>query len=130
MKNLKIGLRLGIGFAVVLLLLLAIAVIGSMRLNALQTEITDLVGDKNFKVATSNDMIASLNLIGLTHRNMLIMRGDADLRDFAQTANEERTKLIKGLETLDSLSYGNEGERLIHGCSGIPRGHQAGHGHA
>ena len=55
MKNLKIGLRLGIGFAVVLLLLLAIAVIGSMRLNALQAEITDLVGDKNFKVATSND---------------------------------------------------------------------------
>ena len=113
MKNLKIGLRLGIGFAVVLLLLLAIAVIGSMRLNALQAEITDLVGDKNFKVATSNDMIDSISMLGMVHRNMLIMRGEADLREFVQTANEERTKLIKGLETLDSLSYGNEGERLL-----------------
>ena len=113
MKNLKIGLRLGIGFAVVLLLLLAIAVIGSMRLNTLQTEITDLVGDKNFKVATSNDMIDSLGQLGMTHRNMLIMRGDADLREFAQTANAERTKLLKDLEALDGLSFGDEGERLL-----------------
>ena len=97
MKNLKIGLRLGIGFAVVLLLLLAIAVIGSMRLNALQTEITDLVGDKNFKVATSNDMIDSIGQLGMMHRNMLIMRGDAALREFAQTANAERTKLAKAV---------------------------------
>ncbi|EPZ16549.1 hypothetical protein M622_12515 [Thauera terpenica 58Eu] len=113
MKNLKIGLRLGIGFAVVLLLLLAIAVIGSMRLNALQAEITDLVGDKNFKVATSNDMIDSIGMLGMMHRNMLIMRGDADLREFAQTANAERTKLAKDLEALDGLSFGDEGERLL-----------------
>ena len=47
MKNLKIGLRLGIGFAIVLALLLIVAVMGSLRLGNLQAEITDIVGDKN-----------------------------------------------------------------------------------
>ncbi|WP_297365945.1 methyl-accepting chemotaxis protein, partial [Thauera sp.] len=113
MKNLKIGTRLGIGFAIVLLLLTAIAVMGSMRLNTLQAEITDIVRDKNVKVATSNDMIASISLLGMTHRNMLIMRDDKDLPGFLQTAGEERAKLAKSIETLDSLSYGDEGERLL-----------------
>ncbi|MDV7395796.1 MCP four helix bundle domain-containing protein, partial [Arthrospira platensis SPKY1] len=68
MKNLKIGIRLGIGFAIVLLLLVAIAAVGSLRLSNLQAEITDIVSDKNVKLSTSNEMIASINLIGMLHR--------------------------------------------------------------
>ena len=122
MKNLKIGIRLGVGFAIVLLLLIAIAVMGSMRLNNLQSQITDLVRDKNVKVATSNDMIASISLLGMTHRNMLIMRDDKDLPGFLQTAGEERAKLAKNIEILDELSYGDEGERLLDGIKSARQG--------
>ncbi|HRO37845.1 methyl-accepting chemotaxis protein [Thauera sp.] len=122
MKNLKIGIRLGVGFAIVLLLLIAIAVMGSMRLNNLQSQITDLVRDKNVKVATSNDMIASISLLGMTHRNMLIMRDDKDLPGFLQTAGEERAKLAKNIEILDDLSYGDEGERLLDGIKSARQG--------
>ncbi|ENO75530.1 methyl-accepting chemotaxis protein [Thauera sp. 63] len=115
MKNLKIGIRLGIGFAVVLTLLVAIAILGSLRLSNLQTEITDMVSDKNVKLATSNEMIASIDLIGMLHRNMLIMRGDEDIRGFTQTVTEERAKLLKNLEGLEKLSYGDEGKRLLNG---------------
>ncbi len=122
MKNLKIGTRLGVGFAIVLLLLIAIAVMGSMRLNNLQTQITDIVRDKNVKVATSNDMIASISMLGMVHRNMLIMRGDENLREFLQTANAERANLAKNIEALDSLSYGEEGERLLDGVKSTRQG--------
>ncbi|MBP6726269.1 MAG: MCP four helix bundle domain-containing protein, partial [Thauera sp.] len=61
MKNLKIGLRLGIGFAIVLALLLIVAVMGSLRLASLQAEITDIVNDKNVKVTTSNKIIDEVN---------------------------------------------------------------------
>ncbi|MDX9885790.1 methyl-accepting chemotaxis protein, partial [Thauera sp.] len=113
MKNLKIGLRLGIGFAIVLALLLIVAVMGSLRLGNLQAEITDIVGDKNVKVATSNDMIDAVNMIGLLHRNMLIMRGDDDIRSFTQGTNDERAKLLKSLEALEAFSYGDQGVRLL-----------------
>ncbi|MBP6490456.1 MAG: methyl-accepting chemotaxis protein, partial [Thauera sp.] len=115
MKNLKIGLRLGIGFAIVLALLLIVAVMGSLRLGNLQAEITDIVGDKNVKVATSNDMIDAVNTIGLLHRNMLIMRGDDDIRSFTQGTNDERAKILKSLEALDAFSYDDQGVRLLDG---------------
>nr|WP_232431550.1 MCP four helix bundle domain-containing protein [Thauera sp. 27] len=113
MKNLKIGIRLGIGFAIVLLLLVAIAAVGSLRLSNLQAEITDIVSDKNVKLSTSNEMIASINLIGMLHRNMLIMRGEQDLRDFAQSTSAERAKLLQNLEKLNGMTYGAEGARLL-----------------
>ena len=115
MKNLKIGLRLGIGFAIVLALLLIVAVLGSLRLGNLQAEITDIVGDKNVKVATSNDMIDAVNTIGLLHRDMLIMRGDDDIRSFTQGTNDERAKILKSLEALEAFSYGDQGVRLLDG---------------
>ena len=45
-KNMKIGVRLGIGFAVTLVLLITIAVIGYTRLSTLNSEIEDLIKDE------------------------------------------------------------------------------------
>ena len=86
---------------------------GSLRLGNLQAEITDIVGDKNVKVITSNDMIDAVNMIGLLHGNMLIMRGDDDIRSFTQGTNDERAKLSKSLEALEAFSYGDQGVRLL-----------------
>ena len=49
LNNLKIGVRLGVGFAIVLLLLLVLAGVGVSRVSQLQNEVTDLVKDKNLK---------------------------------------------------------------------------------
>ncbi|HHW64932.1 MAG TPA: HAMP domain-containing protein, partial [Rhodocyclaceae bacterium] len=115
MKNLKIGIRLGIGFAVVLLLLLITAVMGSLRLQALQAEISDLVTDKNVKVAVANEIVNSVNELGLQHRNMMIpaLQSETALQGFLRATADERQKIVKGLEKLDGLSYGSEGEQLL-----------------
>jgi phosphoglycerate-specific signal transduction histidine kinase len=52
LSNLKIGIRLGIGFAIALLLLLVVTIIGIARVGELQTDINDLVKDKNVKTKT------------------------------------------------------------------------------
>ena len=122
MKNLKIGLRLGIGFAIVLALLLIVAVMGSLRLASLQAEITDIVNDKNVKVTTSNKIIDEVNMIGLLHQNMLIMRSDDDIRSFMQGTNDERAKLLKSLEALDAFSYDDQGVRLLDGMKSARQG--------
>ncbi|HRP24173.1 MAG TPA: methyl-accepting chemotaxis protein [Thauera sp.] len=115
MKNLKIGIRLGIGFAVVLLLLLITAVIGSLRLQALQGSVADLVGDKNVKVALANEIINSVNELGLQHRNMMItaLQSDSSLQGLLQRTAEERQKIIQGLEKLDGMSYSSAGKQLL-----------------
>ena len=115
MKNLKIGTRLGLGFAVVLLLLLITAVIGSLRLQALQGGIADLVGDKNVKVAVANEIINSVNELGLQHRNMMItaLQSDSALQGFLQRTAEERQKIIQGLQRLEGMAYSDDGKQLL-----------------
>lgn len=44
-KNLKIGIRLGIGFGLVLVLLVTISALAYQRLNDLNREISDMVKD-------------------------------------------------------------------------------------
>ncbi|MBN8441056.1 MAG: HAMP domain-containing protein [Thauera sp.] len=120
MKNLRIGIRLGIGFAVVLMLLLITATMGSLRLKALQGNITDLVGDKTVKVALANNVIDSLNELGVQHRNMMIpaLQSDSALQGFLQKAADERQTIVKNLEKLEGMAYGSEGKQLLERMKG------------
>jgi methyl-accepting chemotaxis protein len=55
-KHLKIGLRLGLGYAIALALLMAVATIGVLRIADLQTGIQSLVKDKIAKTKLANDV--------------------------------------------------------------------------
>ena len=60
-KNLKIGVRLGLGFAVTLALLITIASVSYLRLSALNGEIDLLVSDKFPKTVQANNVIDAIN---------------------------------------------------------------------
>ncbi|MBS0543877.1 MAG: MCP four helix bundle domain-containing protein, partial [Proteobacteria bacterium] len=115
MKNLRIGIRLGIGFAVVLALLVVTAVVGSLRLEALHGSINHLVRDRAVKVAVANDMIDALNEIGIQHRNMMIpaLQNDAALRGFREKTESERQKIAKDIEKLNGMTFAKEGAQLL-----------------
>ena len=55
--NLKIGTRLGAGFAAVLLLLAGIAVLGLNAMTDIQTRLNGIVTGNNVKVASVNKMV-------------------------------------------------------------------------
>jgi methyl-accepting chemotaxis protein len=71
--NMKIGMRLGMGFGVVLVLLSVIAFVGITRLSVLNDEIENLVKDKYPKTVVSNDIIGQVNILARSMRNTLIM---------------------------------------------------------
>ena len=81
LSNLKIGIRLSIGFAIALLLLLVVTVIGIARVGELQADISDLVKDKNVKSKVANDIIDNVNSVGRFHRNMLIAKRGHSVED-------------------------------------------------
>ena len=70
--NLKIGVRLAIGFALTLALLIVVAVLGVTRINALSTQVNTLVKDQYPKTVAANDMVGSINLIARRLRNAYI----------------------------------------------------------
>lgn len=61
MNNIKIGLRLGISFALTLILIAAIAATGYTGLAGLGHEIDDMLHDKVPKLALANDIFVFLS---------------------------------------------------------------------
>ena len=74
-KNLKIGVRLGIGFALTLVLLIAIASVSYLRLGALNTEMDTLVNVQFPKTMQANSIIDAVNTVARQLRNAYIFTG-------------------------------------------------------
>src|ERR1035437_3083551 len=73
-KNLKIGVRLGIGFGLVLVLLVVVATLASVQLSSLNSGIGIMVNDRFPKTVVLNDTIDNVNQVAMSVRNMLLIK--------------------------------------------------------
>jgi len=71
-KNMRIGMRLGLGFALVLSFLLVVAYIGITRLQAVQENFDVAINENSVKIKLANDLIKQLNIIARSVRNMAL----------------------------------------------------------
>jgi methyl-accepting chemotaxis protein len=113
LSNMKIGVRLGIGFGMVILLMVVVAALGASRMAGLDSEINDMVKDKFPKTVWANEIIDGMHVIGRSARNM-IMSTDArlekeqlDLIRNTQAKNKER------FEKLDKTITSEHGRALL-----------------
>jgi methyl-accepting chemotaxis protein len=116
LSNLKIGVRLSIGFIIALIALILVAFIGITRVGELQGEINSLVKDKIAKTKLANDMIDHINDVGRFHRNMLITRNDETTNREMDRVVEARSGVAKSLEALDKFSYSDKGKAALDAC--------------
>lgn len=112
-KNMKIGVRLGVGFGLVVLLMIVIATIGITRMAILNASLDNVNNDKWPKVLLLQDGLSGVNVISLGGRDILIA---AD-RHGVQTAKEEiyagRASLGKAWEKLKPTLLEPEGMRMF-----------------
>jgi methyl-accepting chemotaxis protein len=111
--NLKIGMRLGLGFGLVLLLLGVIAFIGISRLGGLNEEIGDMVNDKYPKTVLANDVIDNINVIARSMRNTLIMDKPEQIAKELDRIQEARKTIKERLEKLDGVVKSDKGKELL-----------------
>jgi len=112
LNNLKLGVRLGIGFAITLVLLIVIAATSYSRLGSLNNEIENMVNDKFPKTVISNDVIDAINTIARQLRNAYIMTGTE--RTKALEAIPEQRKVISDrLEKLDKIVTSEKGREVF-----------------
>ena len=71
-KNLRIGARLGLGFGIVVALLLGISLLAYLRVGGLNDAIEKLVNERFPKTVWANHIIEAINLIARAQRNLLI----------------------------------------------------------
>jgi len=112
-KNLKIGLRLGIGFGLVLLLLIIISGIAYMRVGQIDATIDDIVEDKFPKVVIANEIIDGINLTARTLRNMALVKSPEDVAKELDRTLAARKKVGEDFEKLDKLMQSPSGRKLF-----------------
>ncbi|MDD2743978.1 MAG: MCP four helix bundle domain-containing protein, partial [Rhodocyclaceae bacterium] len=112
LSNLKIGVRLGIGFAVTLALLIAVAVISVSRISDLNTEIQLMTNDRFPKTVQANNIIDALNNIARQLRNAYIFSG-AEQQRALDAIPAQRKAISDNIEKLEASIKSDKGRELI-----------------
>ncbi|WP_084153821.1 methyl-accepting chemotaxis protein [Simplicispira psychrophila] len=110
--NLKIGVRLAIGFALTLVLLIVVATLGVTRINALDNEVAGLVQDKFPKTMATSDMVGAINVIAWRLRNAYIFPA-AEAQKELDAISEQRKIISDRIETLEKTITSDTGKALL-----------------
>ncbi|MDX9943480.1 MAG: methyl-accepting chemotaxis protein, partial [Azonexus sp.] len=112
-NNLKIGPRLNLGFAVVLILLVIIAVTGTSALKSLNDEIDNMVHDKYPKAVWATDLIRALNMVAQINRNLMIITDPVEVEKQLTRQNEQRKIITERINKLDETITSADGKKRL-----------------
>jgi len=112
-KNLKIGVRLGIGFLFVQVLMLTLGIIAYTRFDTLDEGTELLINDRYPKTVAANKIIGGINITARGLRNLLLdsnaERNKAELNRIA----EQRKLIDDALAALDKSIKSDKGRELL-----------------
>ncbi len=109
-KNLKLGLKLAIGFGLVVALLIIVAIIGILRVGQLDREIEDMVGDKYPKTVLANSIIDHVNEDARSLRNIIISDDPAERAKQRDRIDGNRPRYTEWYATLEKMIVSEEGK--------------------
>jgi methyl-accepting chemotaxis protein len=104
LSNMKIGVRLGLAFSIVILLLIGVSFFGITRLSNLNNGTATIINDRYPKVVWSYTLIGEINQIARSMRNIVIftesetIKKELDKIDSAKGKIKDNTdKLVKNI---------------------------------
>jgi methyl-accepting chemotaxis protein len=112
LANMKIGMRLAIGYAVTLALMMILAIIGVTRIATLNAEVESMVQDKFPKTVAANDIIDAVNTIARRLRNAYIFPA-ADAQKEVEAIPEQRKIISDRLDKLEKTIASDAGKAAL-----------------
>jgi methyl-accepting chemotaxis protein len=112
-SNLKIGTRLGAGFALVLALLVLVAGVGIGRLSDLNDNVVDLAENRLPKLLVSNQWIFSMLQTARQTRNMLILDDKDKVKAEIDGVMKWKAKRREYMEQLQASIVSPEGKAIL-----------------
>ena len=113
MKNMKIGFRLAVGFAVVLVLMCCLVLVGLSRMATMQDQLEKIVGDNMVKTKLAQDMTDSVRLIALAIRNSVLLTEAAEMTPEIKRITDQREAYRKTAEKLTSMTADEKGKAIL-----------------
>ena len=112
-KNLRIGVRLGLGFGLILVLLIGMSALSYLRVGSLEGELSDMVNDKFPKTVWANDIGDQINVIARALRNSLLVTKPEEVQKELDRVTEARKLIGDGLEKLEKSIHSEEGKKHV-----------------
>jgi len=112
-SNLKIGVRLGLGFGLVLIMTASLAVVGITRMAAIKKDFNAVANVNNAKIALSNDMRGQLNIIARAVRNIVILSDPASQAKEKERIAEARKNMDEKANKLSSLLVTEKAKKIM-----------------
>ncbi|HJV88457.1 MAG TPA: methyl-accepting chemotaxis protein [Noviherbaspirillum sp.] len=113
LNNMRIGVRLGLCFGVVIVLLLATAFVGISRLGQLDESTKKIVDDRYPKVVKSYELIGDLNQIARSMRNVVIFTDNETVRKELTTIENAKSNINKRIDQLEKSITSPKGRELL-----------------
>jgi methyl-accepting chemotaxis protein len=111
--NMKVGTKLGLGFAAVIVMLIAVAAIGIINMRSIQTQLNDMVNDKFPKTVWANNMVDGINTIARAMRNALLESDPTKIQKELDRVTEQRAIIKENLAKLEDKIHSPEGKALL-----------------
>ncbi len=113
MNNIKIGGRLGLGFAVVLALMLALAAAGLSSMAKIEDQFEDIVSANMVKIALLTDMEDAVQTNAIAVRNVILFSDDLQRAPEVRRIAEQRERYDQGYQKLKPLVTRAQGKDML-----------------
>ena len=112
-QDMKIGVRLGLGFGLILLFLLAISAIGTVGMVKMDTGLNRIVKTDYAKIQLANDSAKSVNSIVSSIQSMILHTDQASRREENKNIELSRQQYKAAMEKLEKMEDTDKGKELI-----------------
>jgi methyl-accepting chemotaxis protein len=112
-KNLKIGVRLALGFGIIVALLVAISALSYLRVGSLNTDINTLVNDRFQKTVWANNVIEAIGSAARGQRNLLIDPRPEEIRKQYERIEESTKTIAENLDKLHRTSTSEKSKAIL-----------------
>jgi methyl-accepting chemotaxis protein len=110
--NLKIGLRLTLGFAVVLALMAALAVVGINGMSTIQGRLDEIVKDNLYKIQLNSDMSEAVHIVTRITRTIVLLEDPAAKAAEKKKLDGYRQKYNDAWDALNKTEASEKGKAV------------------
>ncbi len=112
-NNMKIGVRLGLGFGLVVILLIVISALAISRLSQQNDMLNLVVNDRYSKMALVTEMKNETTAIAISLRNMMLTDSRDDMQKQEGKILESKNKVSENVEKLQKIVILPKGKEML-----------------
>lgn len=113
MSNLKIAQRLAVGFGLVIVLMIAIALVGNTQIGKMNDGIDLMVKDRYPKTVIGNVIQIEVNKTGLNMRDVLLLSEEEKIRKLLAAIDESTRIIAENFDRLEKIVNDDKGKTYL-----------------